>query len=146
MFTHQQHRGGGDTLQQNQGLHSGFYRYLDHCNRSSYTICPGSLDPFYILNYYIKWVKAYWTCSIILLCPKLFLWLLLFKFTIRSRIHWYCHCFIGVGWCIIHINAPFLLTKSSLNTKVFLSLKSFLPSMQNNTVNIFVLNLAQWLH
>ena len=27
-------------------------------------MCPRSLDPFYIVAYYIKWAKTYWTYSI----------------------------------------------------------------------------------
>ena len=27
-------------------------------NIYTYTVCPRSLDPFYSVNYYIKWVKA----------------------------------------------------------------------------------------
>ena len=27
----------------------------------STTICPGSLDPFYIVTKYMKWVKTSWT-------------------------------------------------------------------------------------
>ena len=30
----------------------------------SYTVCPGSSDPFYIVTYYIKWVTTSWTYSI----------------------------------------------------------------------------------
>ena len=30
------------------------------------TICPRSSDPFYIVSYYIKWVTASWTHSIML--------------------------------------------------------------------------------
>ena len=29
----------------------------------SYTICPGSSDPFYVVNYYIKRVTTSWTYS-----------------------------------------------------------------------------------
>ena len=29
------------------------------------TVCSRSLDPFFIVAYYIKWVKTYWTCSIV---------------------------------------------------------------------------------
>ena len=29
----------------------------------SYTICPRSSDPFYIVSYYIKWVTTFWTYS-----------------------------------------------------------------------------------
>ena len=28
-----------------------------------YTVCSKSLDPFYIVTYYIKWVKTSWTYS-----------------------------------------------------------------------------------
>ena len=27
------------------------------------TLCPRSVDPFYIVLYYIKWVKTFWTDS-----------------------------------------------------------------------------------
>ena len=27
------------------------------------TICPRSIDPFYIVTYYIKWVTTFWTDS-----------------------------------------------------------------------------------
>ena len=30
---------------------------------STYTIFPGSSDPFYIVSYYIKWVTTSWTHS-----------------------------------------------------------------------------------
>ena len=30
-----------------------------------HTVCPRSLDPFYILSYYIKWVTTSWTHSMI---------------------------------------------------------------------------------
>ena len=30
---------------------------------SSYTVCPGSSDPFYIVSYYIKRVTTSWTHS-----------------------------------------------------------------------------------
>ena len=32
-----------------------------------YTLCPRSLDPFYVVNCNINWVKTYWTYSIILI-------------------------------------------------------------------------------
>ena len=28
------------------------------------TVCPRSIDPFYIVSYFIKWVTTSWTCSI----------------------------------------------------------------------------------
>ena len=31
---------------------------------SHYTVCPRSLDPFYIVSYYINLVKTYWPYSI----------------------------------------------------------------------------------
>ena len=30
-----------------------------------FNVCPKSLDPFYIVTYYIKWVKTSWTYLII---------------------------------------------------------------------------------
>ena len=30
------------------------------------TVCPRSLDPFYVVGYYIKWGKSSWTDSVIL--------------------------------------------------------------------------------
>ena len=35
------------------------------------TVCPRSLNPFYIISYCIKWVKTYWTYSIINNKPKI---------------------------------------------------------------------------
>ena len=28
---------------------------------TSFTVCPRSIDPFYIASYYLKWVKTSWT-------------------------------------------------------------------------------------
>ena len=33
-------------------------------NRLAYTVCPKSLDPFYLVTYYIKWAKTSLTYSI----------------------------------------------------------------------------------
>ena len=32
---------------------------------TSYTVCPGSSDPFYIVSYIIKWVTTSWTFGIV---------------------------------------------------------------------------------
>ena len=34
------------------------------CSQGSYTVCPRSSDPFYIVIYYIKWATSPWTHSI----------------------------------------------------------------------------------
>ena len=36
------------------------------------TVCPTSIDPFYIVTYYTKWATTSWTSSI---CCKSFLFL-----------------------------------------------------------------------
>ena len=41
----------------------------------TYTVCPGSSDPFYIVSWYIKWVTTAWTHSntplkIYTVCPR----------------------------------------------------------------------------
>ena len=36
----------------------------------TYTICPRSSDPFYIVAYYIKWVTTSWTYGICVIHPK----------------------------------------------------------------------------
>ena len=36
---------------------------LRHCVSTHSTVCPRSLDPFYIVRYYIKCVKTSWTYS-----------------------------------------------------------------------------------
>ena len=36
-----------------------------HFISQSYTVCPGSSDPLYIVTYYIKWVTTSWTHSIL---------------------------------------------------------------------------------
>ena len=33
----------------------------------TYTVCPRSNDPFYIVSYYIKWVTTSWTDGSILM-------------------------------------------------------------------------------
>ena len=33
--------------------------------QQTFTVCPGSSDPFYIVTYYMKWVTTSWTHSII---------------------------------------------------------------------------------
>ena len=39
-------------------------RFLTKCLiMSFYTICPRSVDPFFIVTYYIKWIKTSWTYS-----------------------------------------------------------------------------------
>ena len=35
-------------------------RWLLFCNLVSYSVCPRSSDPFYIVTYYIKWVTTSW--------------------------------------------------------------------------------------
>ena len=29
----------------------------------NHTVCPMSTDPFFVVNYYIKWVTTSWTCN-----------------------------------------------------------------------------------
>ena len=36
-------------------------RYTDFENYTNTTVCPRSSDPFYVVNYYIKWVTTIWT-------------------------------------------------------------------------------------
>ena len=31
--------------------------------KSKHTVSPKSFDPFYIVSYYMKWVKTFWTDS-----------------------------------------------------------------------------------
>ena len=31
--------------------------------RCTYTVCPRSKDPFYVVTYYIKWITTSWTHS-----------------------------------------------------------------------------------
>ena len=33
----------------------------------TYTVCPGSSDPFHIVTYYIKWGTTSWTYTV---CPR----------------------------------------------------------------------------
>ena len=39
------------------------YYIFDHNTAKVFTVCPRSLDPCYIVSYYIKWVKTSWTYS-----------------------------------------------------------------------------------
>ena len=34
-----------------------------HVHKNWCTVCPGSIEPFYIVSYYIKWVTTSWTYS-----------------------------------------------------------------------------------
>ena len=43
------------------------HKCLHNVSNFAYTICPGSRDPLYIVNYYIKWVTTSWTHGISLL-------------------------------------------------------------------------------
>ena len=38
------------------------------------TLSPRSLSPFYIVSYYIKWVKTFWTDSTIKVRPSIFVY------------------------------------------------------------------------
>ena len=45
--------------------------FTDHRTDGSYTVCPGSSDPFYIVTYYIKWVTTSWTYFILTMVLQL---------------------------------------------------------------------------
>ena len=47
-----------------QRLKSGVQDHLKCSRFETYTVCPRSSDPFYIVCYYINWVTASWTHSI----------------------------------------------------------------------------------
>ena len=44
------------------------YLQMCECVFENITICPGSLDLFYIVTYQMKWVKTTWTYSSV--CPR----------------------------------------------------------------------------
>jgi len=35
----------------------------DNLHHRPLTVCPRSLDPFYVVGYGMQWVKTYWTYS-----------------------------------------------------------------------------------
>ena len=45
----------------NKAQAGAIYPYLLQAEPYLHTVCPGSIDPFYIVTYYIKWVTTSWT-------------------------------------------------------------------------------------
>ena len=41
------------------------YKYFFYLRKGVTNVCPRSLDTFYIVSFYIKWVKTSWTYSIL---------------------------------------------------------------------------------